>query len=34
MVEQLTFFGDDPRMVPLTGFNLHDDHTAGPGRIR
>ena len=28
MVEQLTFFSDDARMVPLIGINLHDDHTA------
>ena len=28
VVEQLTFFSDDARMVPLIGINLHDDHTA------
>ena len=28
MVKQFAFLGNDPRMVPLTGFNLHDDHTA------
>ena len=28
MVKQFTFLGNDPRVVPLTGFNLHDDHTA------
>ncbi len=27
VVEQLTFFSDDARMVPLIGINLHDDHT-------
>jgi hypothetical protein len=31
VVKQLTFFGNDPRVVPLTGFNLHDDHTAWHG---
>lgn len=34
MVKQLAFLGNDPRVVPLTGFNLHDDHTAATGRIR
>lgn len=28
MVKQLTFLGNDPRVVPLTGFNLHDDHAS------
>ena len=28
MMKQLTFFGNDPRMVPLSRFNLHDDHAA------
>ena len=28
MMKQLTFFGNDPRMVPFAGLNLHDDHTA------
>lgn len=29
VVQQLPFLGDDPCMVPLIGFNLHDDHAAG-----
>lgn len=28
MMKQPTFFGNDPRMVPLSRFNLHDDHAA------
>lgn len=28
MVKQLTFLGEDSRMIPLSGFNLHDDHAA------
>jgi hypothetical protein len=31
MVKQLTLLGDDPRVIPLSGFNLHDDHAAGRG---
>ena len=29
MMEQFTIFSDNARMVPLIGFNLHDDHAPG-----